>query len=84
MGRLGAERIRPSRDLLNEIMESCFYHADSLGLQSLAFPLLGTGVGQFSREVCLDMMFHFLARRLARGVTIVKEVRIVLYAPRFE
>ena len=84
MGRLGAERVRPSRDLLNEIMESCFYHADSLGLRSLAFPLLGTGVGQFSREVCLDMMFHFLARRLARGVTIVNEVRIVLYAPRFE
>jgi len=83
MGQWGAEWVNPSRDLLNEIMESCFYHADSLGLRSIAFPLLGTGAGQFSREVCLDTMFRFLARKLAHGLTTVQEARIVIYAPGF-
>ena len=30
--------------------------ADTLNVQSLALPLLGTGAGQFSRDVCLDTM----------------------------
>lgn len=68
LGKWGTESIRPSRDLINEIMESCFYHADTLGLHSIAFPLLGTGAGRFSKEVCLDTMFRFLARKLARGL----------------
>lgn len=80
MGRWGSEWVVPSRDLLNEIMESCFYHGDTLGLRSMAFPLLGTGEGRFSREVCLDTMFRFLARKLARGLTTVQEARIVINA----
>jgi O-acetyl-ADP-ribose deacetylase (regulator of RNase III) len=81
MNRWGAEKINPSRDLLNEIMESCFYHADTLGLRSIAFPLLGTGTGGFSREVCLDTMFRFLSRKLAHGLTTVQDVRIVIFSP---
>jgi serine/threonine protein kinase len=80
MGRWESEWVNPSRDLLNEIMESCFYHADSLGMRTIAFPLLGTGAGQFSRDVCLDTMFRFLARKLAHGLTTVREARIVLFA----
>src|SRR5205823_1595827 len=38
----------PSRDLIAEIVASCFYHADTLGVRSIAFPLLGTGTGGFS------------------------------------
>src|SRR5207237_3430237 len=83
LGTWGSEWVNPSRDLLNEIMESCFYHADTLGLKSIAFPLLATGNGQFSREVCLDTMFRFLARKLAHGLTTVQEARLVLYAPGF-
>jgi O-acetyl-ADP-ribose deacetylase (regulator of RNase III)/predicted Ser/Thr protein kinase len=78
-----SEWVGPSRDLLNEIMESCFYHADTLGLRSIAFPLLGTGAGGFSPDVALDTMFRFLARKLARGLTTVREARIVLYEPGF-
>jgi eukaryotic-like serine/threonine-protein kinase len=70
---------RPSRDIVNELMESCFYHADTLGLKSIAFPLLGTGKGMLPPEVCLDTMFRFLARKFARGVTSVCDVRIVIY-----
>jgi eukaryotic-like serine/threonine-protein kinase len=71
-------RMCPSRDLIAEIVASCFYHADTLFVRTMAFPLLGTGTGGFSPEVCLDTMFHYLARMLLRGLTSVHEVRIVL------
>ena len=48
MGLLGDDWVLPSRDLIAEIMASCFYHADTLNVRSIAFPLLGTGVGGFS------------------------------------
>jgi serine/threonine protein kinase len=70
---------RPSRDLISEILASCFYHADSHGVASLALPLLGTGAQGFPRDVCLDTMFHFLARTLLRGMTCVREARILLF-----
>jgi serine/threonine protein kinase len=69
----------PSRDLLSEIMTSCFYHADTLGVKTMAFPLLGTGGAGFSKPVCLDTMFRFLARMLLRGLTRVCEVRIIIF-----
>jgi serine/threonine protein kinase len=81
MGSLKDEWVNPSRDLLNEIMESCFYHADTLGLRSLAFPLLGTGAGRFPKDLCLDTMFRFLARKLTRGLTTVQFVQLILYDP---
>jgi O-acetyl-ADP-ribose deacetylase (regulator of RNase III) len=79
---LGASRdpsVRPSRDLISEILASCFYHADSLHVQTIAFPLLGTGKGGFSEEVCLDTTFRFLARTLLRGLTAVRDARIILF-----
>lgn len=78
MGKWNSDWVSPSRDLLNEIMESCFYHADTLGLRTIAFPLLGTGAGRFSREVCLDTMFSFLIRKLSTGLTTIQEARIVI------
>lgn len=76
---VGGPAVTPSRDLINEIMEACFYHADTLGVRTIAFPLLGTGVAGFSRETCLDTMFRFLARKFARGVTAVREARVIIY-----
>ena len=73
------ERVRPSRDLLAEILTSCFYHADALNVRSIALPLLGTGTGGFSREVCLDTLFRFLLRHLHHGVTAVEEARLVIF-----
>jgi O-acetyl-ADP-ribose deacetylase (regulator of RNase III) len=74
--------VEPSRDLISEIMRSCFYQADTLHVTSLAFPLLGTGVGGFSKKVCLDTTFRFAARMLLHGRTAVRDVRIVLFDPR--
>jgi serine/threonine protein kinase len=79
VGYVDEELVRPSRDLIAEIMASCFYHADSHQVRSLAFPLLGTGAQGFPRDICLDTMFQFLARMFLRGLTSVRDARIVLY-----
>ena len=60
-------------------MASCFYHADSHEVQSIAFPLIGTGVQRFPCDVCLDTEFHFLAWTFLRGLTSVRDARIVLF-----
>jgi serine/threonine protein kinase len=70
--------VRPSRDLITELMHSCFYQADTLHVKTLAFPLLGTGAGLLPQDVCLDTMFRFLAHKFLTGVTSVCEARIVL------
>jgi O-acetyl-ADP-ribose deacetylase (regulator of RNase III)/tRNA A-37 threonylcarbamoyl transferase component Bud32 len=70
---------RPSRDLISEIMASCFWHADALYVERIAFPLLGTGSAGFAEDVCLDTMFRFLARQFRRGATGVREATIVLW-----
>jgi O-acetyl-ADP-ribose deacetylase (regulator of RNase III) len=82
MGYSGARWIMPSRDLIAEILASCFYHADTLDVRSIAFPLLGTGVGGFPCDICLDTMFQFLARAFLHGLTCVEEARIVVFDPR--
>jgi O-acetyl-ADP-ribose deacetylase (regulator of RNase III) len=79
VGFVEKQLVRPSRDLIAEIMASCFYHADSHNVASIAFPLLGTGGQGFPRDVCLDTMFQFLARMFLRGLTSVREARIILF-----
>jgi serine/threonine protein kinase len=78
-GWVKGEVVRPSRDLIAEIMTSCFYHADSHDVHSIAFPLLGTGAMRLRRDICLDTMFQFFARMFLRGLTSVREARIVLF-----
>jgi O-acetyl-ADP-ribose deacetylase (regulator of RNase III) len=78
-GLRDANYIATSRDVIAEIMTSCFYHADTLDVRSIAFPLLGTGGAGFSREVCLDTMFRFLARMFLHGLTCVTDARIVIF-----
>jgi serine/threonine protein kinase len=81
---LGRDRdggaVLPTPDLIAEVLASCFYHADSLNVRSIAFPLLGTGPAGFSRAMCLDTMLRFLTRMLLRGLTPVQEVRMVLFS----
>ncbi|MFO0842704.1 MAG: serine/threonine-protein kinase [Gemmataceae bacterium] len=79
VGVVGAEVVRPSRDLITELMASCFYLADTHEVRSIAFPLLGTGAQRFPRDTCLDAMFQFLARTFLRGLTSVEEARVVLF-----
>jgi serine/threonine protein kinase len=78
-GLIEGRLVLASRDLIAEVMASCFYHADSYEVRSIAFPLLATGGQGLPRTVCLDAMFQFLARMFLRGLTSVREARIVLY-----
>jgi O-acetyl-ADP-ribose deacetylase (regulator of RNase III) len=78
-GFLDSNYVPMSRDVIAEILGSCFHHADTLGLRSIALPLLGTGGAGFSREVCLDTMFRYLARMFLHGLTCVNDARIVIY-----
>jgi O-acetyl-ADP-ribose deacetylase (regulator of RNase III) len=78
-GSAMGEMILPSRDLVLEIMASCFYQADTFYVREIAFPLLATGLAAFRPDICLDAMFQFLARALLRGDTCVSDARIVLY-----
>jgi O-acetyl-ADP-ribose deacetylase (regulator of RNase III) len=71
--------VTPTRDLIREILHGCVYHADTLDVDTLAVPLLGTGAGGFAEDVCLDTLFQFWARTLLRGATGVRDVRIVLF-----
>jgi hypothetical protein len=40
---------------------------------------MGTGAMGFSRAICLDTMFQSLARLFLRGLTSLREARIVLF-----
>ena len=81
VGWVGDEVVRPSRDLIAEILASCLYHADTHGVRSIAFPLLGTGAQGYPRDVCLDTTFQVLARTFLRGLTSLEDARIVIYEP---
>jgi poly [ADP-ribose] polymerase 10/14/15 len=71
--------VKPSRDLINEIMTSCFYEADTYDVRTIAFPLLGTGAMRFPRDVCLETMFQFLVQTFLHRLTGVREARIIIF-----
>jgi len=73
-----SEWVSPSRDMILDLVESCFYHADSLGVESIALPLIGTGTAGFDRQICLDTLFAAIARKLLHEVGTIREARIVL------
>jgi O-acetyl-ADP-ribose deacetylase (regulator of RNase III) len=68
----------PSRDIISEIVSSCVYNADTLRVERIAFPQLGTGTGGFSREICLDTMFRALAKTLLKKLTSIRVAEIVV------
>jgi hypothetical protein len=53
VGFIKNQLVRPSRDLIAEIMSSCFYHADSHAVGSIAFPLLRHGGTEISHGCLL-------------------------------
>lgn len=72
----------PTRDVIAEIVDSCFYQAETLSIESIALPLLGTGTGGFPRGVALDTIFRAIAHRLLTRASSIKEVRVVLHPPK--
>ena len=70
--RTDAEKIRRST-------EATLRRADELGLKSIAFPALGTGVGGFSLEECARVMLDAVEAHAAAGTTSLEQVAFVLY-----
>jgi O-acetyl-ADP-ribose deacetylase (regulator of RNase III) len=69
--RTDAEKIRAAT--VNSLKR-----ADELGLRSIAFPALGTGVGGFSYRRAAEVMIEAIRRHLA-GQTTLEEVVLALY-----
>lgn len=68
----------PTRDIILQLLAGCRYHADALPVASLALPLLGTGAGGLSRDVCLDTIAGYFVREMAHATTRLKRVDLVL------
>jgi O-acetyl-ADP-ribose deacetylase (regulator of RNase III) len=73
-----AATYRPSRDIILRLLSGCLYQGDTLRLQSLALPLLGTGNAGFSAAECLDVTVEFLVKAMLRGATGLSQVTLVL------
>jgi serine/threonine protein kinase len=78
----GTRRIVPTPDLIRNILCDCFHHSQSLGIQSLALPLLGTGNAGMDPEVCLHTMVNYITREFQLGMTPLREIRIILLPQR--
>jgi O-acetyl-ADP-ribose deacetylase (regulator of RNase III) len=74
----GNRRIVPTPDLIRNILGECFHHAQSLGISSMAFPLLGTGNAGMDPEVCLHTMIEYISREFESGMTPLQEIRIII------
>jgi serine/threonine protein kinase len=70
--------VLPSRDLIAEVISSCFYEADSHRMASIAFPLSVKGALGMTPTDGLDTLFRCIVRSLHRSLTSVREVRIVI------
>ena len=64
--------LRTSDKLIRQTTIACLNLADKLGLESVAFPAFGTGVGGFPMKACANVMVEAvrtwgdLARRVKR------------------
>jgi O-acetyl-ADP-ribose deacetylase (regulator of RNase III) len=77
--------LRTDADKIRRSTRATLRVADALGLKSIAFPALGTGVGGFSLEECARVMLDAVEAHAAAGETSLERVIFVLYdAPAFE
>jgi O-acetyl-ADP-ribose deacetylase (regulator of RNase III) len=57
---------------------SALRQAEELGLRTVAFPAIGTGVAAFPADKCAELMLREAAKRLARSKTIEKIIFVLL------
>jgi O-acetyl-ADP-ribose deacetylase (regulator of RNase III) len=76
--------LRTDADKIRRSTQATLRRADELGVTSLAFPALGTGVGGFSLEECARVMLDAVESHAA-GTTSLEQVIFVLYdAPAYQ
>lgn len=69
---------RTNADYIRAATENSLRRAQELGLRSLVFPALGTGVGRFPLGECARIMLE-VVRRHAQAGTTLERVAFVLY-----
>lgn len=70
--------VTPTPDLIRSLIDSCFYHAESLGVRSITMPLLGAGYAGMNPQKCYDTMMEHVCRELEFGLTPVYRIRLVI------
>jgi O-acetyl-ADP-ribose deacetylase len=55
-GAVMGQDLRTNADLVKQATESCLREAEELGVESLALPAFGTGVGGFPLDECAEIM----------------------------
>ena len=70
--------LRTDAEKIRRAVENSLKRADGLGIKSLAFPALGTGVGGFPLDECARIMMGQVFKHSA-GKTGLKRVVFVLY-----
>jgi O-acetyl-ADP-ribose deacetylase (regulator of RNase III) len=70
--------LRTSGALIEQATRNALAMADAAGLQSMAFPALGTGVGGFDVEECARIMIGAI-RSVAPVLQSLRSVRFVLF-----
>jgi len=83
-GKLGAKHVLHSVSAWNEAscvgraMQRALLLADELGVRTLAFPALGTGIARVTLETCANSMMTSLKWHLLLGGTRLRQVQVVL------
>jgi len=72
------EDLRTNADLIARTTGSCLELADKLGLESLALPAFGTGVGGFDASECASIMVKAV-EEFAPGRKSLSRVALVLF-----
>ena len=70
--------LRTDENIVYEVTKNSLLLADKLGLKSIAFPAIGTGVGGFSVELCAEKMIT-AARELSDQFKSLERVVFVLF-----
>ncbi len=70
---------RTDAETIRRATKNSLLKADELGLKSIAFPALGTGVGGFSLAECAQIMIGVV--REYTGKTTLEKIIFVLYGP---
>ncbi len=66
--------LRTDAQKIREATKNSLLRADELGIKSLAFPALGTGVGGFSRYKCARIMIDEVRRHSSEKTTLERVV----------
>jgi O-acetyl-ADP-ribose deacetylase (regulator of RNase III) len=78
MGFEGGQPVRASADAVRSATEHALELCDRLGLESVAFPALGAGVGGLDMAACAEVMVETVTRYLSGGRSHLREVVFVL------